>query len=150
MSLTQTRMGFLLKQAYSNSKAAYGPDRMTWHKTTSSRHDNWLANDLAQQASGYHVSRSIFFISEKPMLACTNFTEANIHIADSLRESAGQEVPCQGSALLSELDGGEKSEDLHGSDVPEKSDDGGKPENNKVSDWREPIIAYLQIGRAHV
>ena len=25
------------------------------------RQDNWIANELAQQASGYHVSRGIFF-----------------------------------------------------------------------------------------
>ena len=51
-----------------------------------SRHDNWLANELAQQASGYHVSRSIFFISEKPMLACADFRKAKVHIADLLGE----------------------------------------------------------------
>jgi hypothetical protein len=67
-----------------------------------SRHDNWLAR-LAQQASGYHVSRSIFFISEKPMLACADFGEANEHVADLHGKSAGQEIPCQGSALLPEL-----------------------------------------------
>ena len=55
-----------------------------------SRHDNWLANELAQQASGYHVSRSIFLILEKPMLACADFRGAKVHVANLLRESAGQ------------------------------------------------------------
>ena len=32
----------------------------------------------------------------------------------------------------------------HGSDLLEESGDGGKSEASKVSDWREPIIAYLQ------
>ena len=78
------------------------------------------------------------------MLACANFREAKVHMADLLEESAGQEVSCQGSSLLSEVDGGEKSEDLHGSDILEKSNNGRNSESNKNSDWREPIITYLQ------
>src|SRR5664279_3641497 len=41
-----------------------------------SRQDNWLANELAQQASGYHVSRGVFFIAEKPALVVANSGEA--------------------------------------------------------------------------
>ena len=41
-----------------------------------SRQDNWLANELAQQASGYHVSRGVFFTAKKPVLAVVNNVEA--------------------------------------------------------------------------
>ncbi|KAK1668451.1 hypothetical protein QYE76_056610 [Lolium multiflorum] len=33
------------------------------------RQDNWNANELAQQASGYHVDRGVFHISHEPMFA---------------------------------------------------------------------------------
>jgi ribonuclease HI len=32
-----------------------------------SRHENWRANELAQQASGYHVHHGVFYISQEPM-----------------------------------------------------------------------------------
>src|SRR5215216_2766606 len=32
-----------------------------------SRHDNWRANELAQQASNYHVDHGIFHISQRLM-----------------------------------------------------------------------------------
>ena len=41
-----------------------------------SRHDNWKANELAQQASGYHVDHGVFHISEKPMASLTDVGEA--------------------------------------------------------------------------
>ena len=41
------------------------------------RQDNWLANELAQQACGYHVSRGIFFIFPEPMLGFANIGEAD-------------------------------------------------------------------------
>jgi hypothetical protein len=127
-----------------------------------SRHNNWLANELAQQALGYHISRGVFFISENPMCACANLKEANVYIADLLAKSAGQEEPLayqrsdfpadsigadiseKGSALLSELAGREVSEDPHNSDLLAKSDDGRRPESSKVSNWKKPIMAYLQ------
>ena len=37
-----------------------------------SRQDNWIANKLAQQASGYHVSRGMFFIAETPVSVSTS------------------------------------------------------------------------------
>ena len=40
-----------------------------------SRHDNWKANELAQQASGYHVDHGMFHISEKPMSSLANIGE---------------------------------------------------------------------------
>jgi hypothetical protein len=44
-----------------------------------SRQDIWNANELAQQASGYHVNRDVFHISHKPMfaLAVVGKTELN-------------------------------------------------------------------------
>ena len=33
------------------------------------RHDNWRANELAQQASGYHVNHGVFHIAQEPMLS---------------------------------------------------------------------------------
>ena len=41
-----------------------------------SRQDNWLTNELAQQASGYHVDRGMFFIAEKPMLVAADSEKA--------------------------------------------------------------------------
>src|SRR3989337_4547011 len=41
-----------------------------------SRHDNWRENELAQQASGYHVDRGMFHISERPMSSLFNIGEA--------------------------------------------------------------------------
>ena len=37
-----------------------------------SRHDNWKANELAQQASGYHVDHGMFHISQRPMTSFVN------------------------------------------------------------------------------
>src|SRR3954464_1656389 len=37
-----------------------------------SRHDNWKANELAQQASGYHVDHGMFHISQSPMPCLTS------------------------------------------------------------------------------
>jgi ribonuclease HI len=37
-----------------------------------SREDNWNANELAQQASGYHVDRGVFHVSNELMLAFAN------------------------------------------------------------------------------
>ena len=88
-----------------------------------SRHDNWLANELAQQASGYHVSRGVFFISEKPMLDVVNLEVANIYEADYSDESVVDiETQNHGKA------------DILGISVTE---------GNEVSDWGNPIIAYL-------
>ena len=41
-----------------------------------SRHDNWRANELAQQAFGYHVDRGMFHISQRPMSSLANVGEA--------------------------------------------------------------------------
>ena len=41
-----------------------------------SRHDNWRANELAQQASDYHVDRGMFHISQRPMSSLANIGEA--------------------------------------------------------------------------
>ena len=41
-----------------------------------SRHDNWKENELAQQASGYHVDRGMFHISQRPMSSLANVGEA--------------------------------------------------------------------------
>ena len=82
-----------------------------------SRCDNWLANELAQQASGYHVSRGVFFISEKPMLAFACSEKASLHMADLPAKSADDEVPLDGEFLGGKFLGG--------------------------SDWRMPIITYL-------
>src|SRR5438105_6401090 len=57
------------------------------------RQDNWLANELAQQASGYHVNRGIFFISPELMLGFANIGEANskpIESATNKGSSAGR------------------------------------------------------------
>ena len=51
-----------------------------------SRHDNWRANELAQQASGYHVDHGMFYISQRPM---TSF--ANVEAEPELTASATNE-----------------------------------------------------------
>ena len=51
-----------------------------------SRHDNWRANELAQQASGYHVDHGMFHISQRPM---TSF--ANVEVKPELTASATHE-----------------------------------------------------------
>ena len=48
-----------------------------------SRYDNWRANDLAQQASGYHVSRGMFHISHKPMSCFASMEKAKLKLIDS-------------------------------------------------------------------
>ena len=48
-----------------------------------SRQDNSVANDLAQQASGYHVSRGAFHRSYKPMFAFAVISEAELTPIDS-------------------------------------------------------------------
>ena len=61
-------------------------------------------------------------------------------------ESAGDEISenLQKSALPVESAGDEISEDLQKSDLLAKSNDGRGSKNNKISDWRKPIITYLQ------
>jgi ribonuclease HI len=54
-----------------------------------SREENMRANDLAQQASGYQVNRGMFFMLEKPLLAC-----ASVLLAEQQEE---------GSVLLKEI-----------------------------------------------
>ena len=58
-----------------------------------SRHDNWRANELAQQASGYHVDHGMFHISQKPMSCLANMGEAEPEPTDSAtnkKSSAGE------------------------------------------------------------
>jgi hypothetical protein len=104
-------------------------------------HDKWLANELVQQASGYHISRSVFFTSEKPMSACANFKEDNVYVADLieksvdqeeilafqgsdlLAESIGAEISKKGSALLSELGARKIFEDPQNTDLLVKKDE---------------------------
>ena len=50
------------------------------------RQDNWLANELAQQASGYHISRGMFFVRQLPVTHVANLEEAKQEA--SLLESA--------------------------------------------------------------
>jgi ribonuclease HI len=42
-----------------------------------SRHENCRANELAQQASGYHVHHSVFYISQEPMSCVANMARPN-------------------------------------------------------------------------
>ena len=59
-----------------------------------SRQDNHIANELAQQASGYHVYRGVFHISYKPMLALANTSKAELKPIDSAADegsSAGDD-----------------------------------------------------------
>ena len=49
-----------------------------------SRHDNWKANELAQQASGYHVDHGMFHISQNPMSCLTSIEEAEPEPTDSV------------------------------------------------------------------
>jgi hypothetical protein len=59
-----------------------------------SRQDNWNANELAQQASGYHVDRGVFHISHKPMFALANIGKTELKPIDSVTNegsSAGKQ-----------------------------------------------------------
>jgi ribonuclease HI len=58
-----------------------------------SRQDNWNANELAQQASGYHVDRGVFHISYKPMFALADVGKTELKPIDSVTNegsSAGE------------------------------------------------------------
>jgi hypothetical protein len=58
------------------------------------REDNWNANELAQQASGYHVDRGVFHVSNEPMLAFANTGKAKskpIILATNEGSSAGED-----------------------------------------------------------
>jgi hypothetical protein len=58
------------------------------------REDNWNANELAQQASGYHVDRGVFHVSNEPMLAFANTGKAEskpIILATNEGSSAGED-----------------------------------------------------------
>ena len=48
-----------------------------------SRYDNWRANELAQQASGYHVDHSMVHISQEPMSNLANTEEADLKLTTS-------------------------------------------------------------------
>ena len=48
-----------------------------------SRQDNWNANELAQQASGYHIDRGVFHISYEPMSVLANVDKAGLKPIDS-------------------------------------------------------------------
>src|SRR5438105_4255699 len=54
------------------------------------RQDNWLANELAQQASGYHISRGIFFIPPEPMLGFANISKADSKPIDSATDEGSR------------------------------------------------------------
>ena len=49
-----------------------------------SRQDIWDANELTQQASGYHVNRGIFHISHKPMFSVVNTCKTELKPIDSV------------------------------------------------------------------
>ena len=68
-----------------------------------SRQDNWLANDLAQQASGYHISRGVFLIAETTMLADVNNSEAK-------RKAESSDSEAEGKAESSNSEAGGKAE----------------------------------------
>ena len=61
-------------------------------------------------------------------------------------DSAGDEISedLQKSALPADSAGDEISEDLHKSDLPAESGDGRGSKSSKISDWRNPVITYLQ------
>ena len=67
-----------------------------------SRHDNWKANELAQQASGYHVDHGMFHISQNPMSCLTSIEEAEPEPTDSVinKKSSQVTIPTGGSPLL--------------------------------------------------
>ena len=57
-----------------------------------SRQDNWLANKLAQQASGYHVDRGMFFIADTSVLVVASSRET--------REEAGLVKPADDEGCM--------------------------------------------------
>ena len=58
-----------------------------------SRQDNEAANDLAQQASGYHVNRGMFHRAYKPMLAFAELGETELtHIDSAANEGSSANV----------------------------------------------------------
>ena len=61
-----------------------------FHISHVSRQDNWLANKLAQQASGYHVDRGVFFIAKKPILVVADSRKAKEE-ADLVKPAVGEE-----------------------------------------------------------
>ena len=48
-----------------------------------SRYNNWKANNLAQQASIYHVSHGMFHVSHKPMSCFANMERAELKLIAS-------------------------------------------------------------------
>ena len=93
------------------------------------RQDNWLANELAQQASGYHVSRGMFFIREQPTINVANLKEA--------KQKAGLLEPATEESNVANLVEAKQEAGL--------LDPAKKVANdNLADDWRQPYIDYLQ------
>jgi hypothetical protein len=68
-----------------------------------SREDNWRANKLAQQASGYEVKRGLFMVKEKPVVALLDVANGkSVEAVDkvgSATEVGPTEIPCEGKVL---------------------------------------------------
>ena len=56
-----------------------------------SRHENFRANELAQQASSYHVHRSVFYMSQEPMSCVANIGKDEPDSATNFKAYAGED-----------------------------------------------------------
>ena len=94
------------------------------------REENSRANCLAQQASGYQISRGKFFILEKPMLDVVN-SNADLLAINLLKDATG---PC---SIQQQIVHG-KEDSVQESQITESA------ANLEPGDWRTPLINHLK------
>ena len=89
------------------------------------REENSRANCLAQQASGYHISKGMFFIIDKPM-------HAESIMMDTLPRGA------LGPNTVEQLAVQCTADSVHGSQMTELAN------KLELSDWRVPLVNHLK------
>jgi ribonuclease HI len=97
------------------------------------REENSRANYLAQQASGYYISKGKFFILQKPMLDVP------------LDVSLVQHASCLG--VVQQLASCSKEDSVHcvaGSGKVQRQQTADLENNLEPGDWRVPLVKYLK------
>jgi hypothetical protein len=104
-----------------------------------SRDEITLANDLAQQASGFQSNRGKFGFLEKPNVPVCQIRQSSFQLMHST-------IVCSAEPSSTKLD--VPVSKIGGSKISRISDEASKMTTANPDDWRTPLVHYLE-NRGH-